>query len=129
MYRSVNKREQRKRRHVRVRAKVQGNPERPRLAVFRSNRYIYAQLIDDLGGKTLVSLCDMGLKLDKAILKDAALQLQTPKIERAYQVGMMLAELAIQKKITQITFDRAGFKYHGRIKALADGARAGGLIF
>jgi len=102
---------QRKIRHRRVRARVQGSAQRPRLSVFRSNGYIYAQLIDDGIGNVLCSA--RGNK----------------SVKEAEQVGRDIAKKAIAKKIDQAVFDRGGYKYHGRIKALADGARAGGLKF
>ena len=104
-------------RHTRVRKKVVGTPDRPRLAVYRSNRHIYAQLIDDFSGRTL-----------------AAASSQTdgnggdPK-QRAKEVGKALATRAKDAGVAQVTFDRGGFKFHGRVKALADGAREGGLEF
>lgn len=107
----------RKRRHIRIRAKVAGTAERPRLAVFRSLNNHYAQLIDDSTGKTIVGCSDLKTK-DKGT-----------KVERAKKVGMELAKLAKEKKIEMCVFDRNGYKYHGRIKAIADGAREGGLKF
>lgn len=104
------------RRHARIRAKVFGTAERPRLAVYRSNRFITAQLINDDKGVTLVSADD--LKITKGT-----------KIEHAKKVGALLAEAARAKKITTAVFDRGGFLYAGRVKALADGAREGGLQF
>ncbi|MFI5241060.1 MAG: 50S ribosomal protein L18 [Microgenomates group bacterium] len=102
----------------RVRATVIGTMERPRLNVFRSNSHIYAQLIDDSAGKTLVAFSDFSLK-DKKV----------KKIEMATLVGEGLAKKALTKKIEKVVFDRGGFRYHGRIKAVADGARKGGLSF
>ena len=107
----------RKRRHIRIRAKVAGTAEKPRLAVFRSLNNHYAQLIDDSRGITLLSFNDLKLK-DKGT-----------KVERAKKVGMELAKLAKEKKIEMCVFDRNGYKYHGRIKAIAEGAREGGLKF
>jgi large subunit ribosomal protein L18 len=107
----------RKRRHIRIRAKVSGTSERPRLVVFRSLNNHYAQLIDDSKGATIVSCSD--LKLSE----------KGTKIERAKKVGQELAKLAKEKKIEMCVFDRNGYKYHGRIKAIADGAREGGLKF
>jgi len=92
---------------------------RPRLSVFRSNRYIYAQIIDDVKGRTLVSISSR----DKSI-KDAKF-----KLEIAEQVGEKLAVKAKAKKIKRVVFDKSGYKYHGQVKALADGARKGGLEF
>ncbi len=99
----------------RVRAKIAGTPEQPRLAIFRSNKEIYAQVIDDLNGKTLVA----------ASSKGAA----GTKVEQASVVGKAIAEKAIAAGISSVVFDRGGFLYHGRIKALAEGAREGGLKF
>lgn len=112
----------RKRRHVRVRKKVSGTSERPRLNVFRSNGHIYAQIIDDVDGKTLASASTV----DKVIRSD--LGSQSP-LEQAKSVGMALAERAKSKGIEQVIFDRGGYLYHGRIKALAEGSREGGLLF
>lgn len=106
----------RKRRGARVRAKLKGSAARPRLVVFRSLQYHYAQLIDDEKGATLASTSDIKEKKGE-------------KTERAKKVGMKIAELAKEKKITTCVFDRNGYKYHGRVKALADGAREGGLQF
>jgi large subunit ribosomal protein L18 len=107
------KREARVRRHVRVRRKVSGTAERPRLAVYRSNRHIYAQLIDDAAGRTLVSASDA----------DAT----GGKIDAAKAVGALIARRAKDAGITTVVFDRGGRLYHGRVAALADAAREGGL--
>ncbi len=104
----------------RIRSKVNGNATRPRLSVFRSNSEIYAQLIDDASGKTIVSVSSMGKNSAKA---------KGTKIERAKSVGETIAKKAVEKGISEVVFDRNGFLYHGRIKALADGAREGGLKF
>ncbi len=108
------------RRHARVRKKVTGTPARPRLAVFRSNRHVHAQLIDDVAGRTLAA----------ASTEESALR-GTPgaPVERAGQVGKLLAERATAQGITSVVFDRGGFRFHGRVKALADGARSAGLEF
>jgi large subunit ribosomal protein L18 len=106
-----------KRREKRVRAKARGTAERPRLSVFRSNRYIYAQLVDDTEGRTLVSMSSKTLKNSKT------------KVEQAKEVGKRLAKDALKKGIKKVVFDRGRYKYHGRVKALADGARAEGLEF
>jgi large subunit ribosomal protein L18 len=111
--------EARKRRHKRVRGKVEGTAQRPRLVVFRSNRGIAAQLVDDLGGRTLASASWLALK--KTFKGD--------KSEQAAEVGKLLAASAKQAGIEACVFDRAGYLYHGRVKALADGAREGGLEF
>jgi large subunit ribosomal protein L18 len=101
----------------RIRSKVSGTPARPRLSVFRSNTGIYAQLIDDLAGKTLAS----------ASYKEVAKS--ENKVDQSVQVGKKLAEKALAGGITEVVFDRGGFLYHGRVKALADGAREAGLKF
>ena len=116
---SLTVREGRLRRHKRVRGKVQGSPQRPRLVVFRSNRGIEAQLVDDLTGKTLASASWVALK--KSFKGD--------KSEQAAEVGKQLAAAAKKAGIDTCVFDRAGYLYHGRVKALADGAREGGLNF
>jgi large subunit ribosomal protein L18 len=104
----------------RVRAKVFGSPEKPRLSVFRSNNEIYAQLIDDTTGKTILSYSSR--------TKDSGLEKST-KSEKSFQVGKKLGEAAVSNGITKVVFDRNGYLYHGRVKNLADGAREGGLIF
>ena len=108
------KREARIRRHGRVRKRIQGTAERPRLAVFRSNRHIYAQLIDDREARTLAAASDVGLA-------------PAAKSTRAAQVGKAIAERAKTMGVERAVFDRGGRLYHGRVKALADGAREGGL--
>ncbi len=110
------------RRHERLRKKVFGTADRPRVAVFRSLAEIYAQVIDDEIGHTLVSAStlDSELRAKMAGLK---------KAEQAHLVGQVLAERAKEKGITEVVFDRGGFKYIGRVKALAEGARQGGLVF
>ena len=100
----------------RIRKNVNGTAERPRLSVFRSNKQIYAQVINDLTGKTLASASSLGLEA-------------MPKKEQAAKVGELLAEKAQAAGITQVVFDRNGYLYHGRVKELADGARKGGLKF
>jgi large subunit ribosomal protein L18 len=105
------------RRHRRVRKKVSGSSDRPRLAVYRSNKHIYAQLIDDVAGRTLVASSTTTSGDEGA-----------PK-ERAKSVGLDLATKAKAAGVTKVTFDRGGFKYHGRIQAVAEGAREGGLEF
>ena len=116
---SLTVREGRARRHKRVRGKVQGTAERPRLVVFRSNRGIEAQLVDDLAGRTVASASWLGLK--KTFKGD--------KSDQAAEVGKLLAASAKKAGIGTCVFDRAGYLYHGRVKALADGAREGGLSF
>ncbi len=110
--------EQRYRRHLRVRKRVEGTPERPRLVVFRSLKHIYAQLVDDRSSRTLMTVSD--LSADGAAGK---------KAEKATAVGKALAAKAKEAGITRVVFDRAGYRYHGRVKAVADGAREGGLEF
>jgi len=114
---------QRKRRHVRVRAKVSGTPQRPRLNVFRSSAHIYAQVIDDLAGHTLVSASDLEADVQQTAGDGAA------KTARAKAVGQIIAQRAKAAGIEAVVFDRGGFLYHGRIKAVAEGAREGGLDF
>lgn len=113
----------RKRRHVRVRAKVAGTPQRPRLNVFRSSAHIYAQVIDDMAGHTMVAASD----LEQEIL-DRAGEGAT-KTARAKAVGEVIASRAKAAGIDAVVFDRGGFLYHGRVRAVADGAREGGLDF
>ena len=117
--------QQRKRRHLRVRKKVSGIAQRPRLSVFRSNKHIYGQLIDDLATKTIIASSDLGIRPDKA----KGLDDKTSKISKAFGVGADLAKKAKGKNIKRVVFDRSGYKYHGRVKALAQGAKKGGLIF
>ena len=105
----------RARRHHRVRMKVQGTAERPRLVVFRSDKHIYAQLVNDVTQKTLMSVSDQGLEGKKS--------------EKSVAVGKRVAEKAKAAGIGKVVFDRAGYQYHGRVKAVADGAREGGLEF
>ena len=106
------------RRHARVRAKLSGTAEAPRLCVYRSNKNIEAQLIDDVKGVTLVSSSSMALKLENG-----------SNIEAAAKVGKDIAEKALAKKIKKVVFDRSGYIYHGRVKALAEAAREAGLDF
>ena len=111
------KTEKRARLHKKIRSRVEGTGERPRLAVFRSNRYMYAQLIDDVLAITLASASDISLDV------------KMTKVERATAVGKKLAEEAKKKNITTVVFDRGGFSYRGRVAALAEGAREAGLQF
>ena len=113
----LTKANKRKRIHQRIRNKIQGTAERPRLSVFRSNKAIYCQLIDDLSGTTLTSASSVEVGGSGT------------KIEQAKEVGKKMAEKALAENITSVTFDRGGYLYHGRVKALADGAREGGLQF
>ncbi len=110
------------RRHVRVRQKVRGTKERPRLVVRRSLRFMYAQIIDDVGGVTLAAASDLppGFKMEKG---------KSSKIGAAYSVGKRLAAQAKENGVEHVVFDRGGYIYHGRVRALAEGARTGGLEF
>ena len=119
MVRKVNKNAMRLHRHVRVRGKISGTPERPRLNVFRSNANIYAQIIDDVNGVTLVSANTLEKGFEGA----------TGNAEAAKKVGLVLAERAKEKGIEVVVFDRGGYVYHGRVAALAEGAREAGLQF
>jgi large subunit ribosomal protein L18 len=112
--------DRRRRRHLRVRKKVSGTSERPRLVVFRSSKHMYAQVVDDTKGVTLLGASDRtdGVKADKA-----------GKTAKSFALGQHIAEQAKAKGITRVVFDRAGYLYHGRVKAVADGARKGGLEF
>lgn len=110
----------RKKRHARVRAKLSGTEARPRLNVFRSNKHIYAQLIDDVNGVTLASASTLD--------KDLNLE-STGNIEAAQKVGELVAKRAVEKGIKSVVFDRGGYLYHGRVKALAEAARENGLEF
>lgn len=118
----MNRTEARIRRHARVRKNVQGSPERPRLNVFRSTAEIYCQVIDDEAGNTVVSASSIDSELRKQLTGKT-------KTEQAKLVGKALAERAKDKGISTVVFDRGGFRYMGRVKALADGAREGGLVF
>ncbi len=116
---ATNKQERRQRIKFGIRAKIAGTPERPRLTVFRSNKAIYAQIIDDVAGHTLASASSVELKSE----------VQGNTVETAKQVGLRLAEKAKAKNINAVVFDRNGYLYHGKVKALADAAREGGLSF
>jgi len=117
------KKEKRERRHLRVRANVAGTSLRPRLSIFRSNKHVMVQLIDDESGKTLVAVSSAETKGIKNKKGDFV------KIKQSEEVGQLLAEKAKAKKIVKAVFDRGGYRYAGRVKAVADGARAGGLEF
>jgi len=123
-----SKREKRIRRHKRVRAKVIGTAERPRLSVFRSNKHLYAQLIDDVSGKTMVSSSSMEFKKNKKI-KSIRKTEKTDDVGYAEKIGDVLIEKALAKGIKEAVFDRGGYAYHGNIKKLADAARKAGLRF
>ena len=107
--------QQRQRRHLRVRKSVTGTPERPRLVVFRSLKHITAQIVDDVAQRTLMTV--------------TSTKLEGKKSEKSLEVGKQIAARAKEAGITRVVFDRAGYKYHGRVKAVADGAREGGLEF
>ena len=115
-------RELRIRRHARLRKRVQGSAERPRLSVFRSNMHIYAQVIDDSTGRTIASASTKDKSLASSLNGKNG-------IERAESVGQLLADRAKAAGVEQVVFDRGGYKYHGRVQALADAARKGGLTF
>lgn len=106
----------RKRRKLRIRSKISGDAKRPRVSIFKSNMHISAQIIDDVKGVTLVSFSDVSLKREKA-----------NKTQIAEMVGENLAELALKSKIKSVVFDRSGYRYHGRVKALAEGLRKKGI--
>ena len=118
----TNRRKARERRHVHVRKHVSGTPERPRLNVFRSLNHIYVQVIDDTAGLTLVS----SSTVDREVRGQLA---DISKTDQAKVVGRIVAERALDKGITQVVFDRGGYRYHGRVKALAEAAREAGLQF
>ena len=119
MVSKIDKKAQRLKRHIRVRGKISGTPERPRLNVFRSNANIYAQIIDDVNGVTLASASTLDKEFEGA----------AGNCEAAKKVGMMVAERAKAKGIDAVVFDRGGYIYNGRVAALAEGAREGGLEF
>ena len=123
MPRDRNARHLRKVRQERIRKKVAGTPERPRLSVFRSLKHIYAQVIDDSTGRTIVSASS------QEALKENGGNAITPKIAVSTVVGKMVAQRALAEGVTKVVFDRGGCKYHGRVKALAEATREGGLEF
>ena len=114
----ITKQQRRRRIHLRIRKAIVGTSQRPRLSVYRSNLGIYCQLIDDRTGHTILSASTMDKTIGKAT-----------KVEQAKEVGKLLAKKAMDAKIETVVFDRSGYLYHGRVKALADGAREGGLKF
>lgn len=118
----VNRNKQRKRRHERIRRRIYGTPNRPRLNVFRSLSHIYAQVIDDMNGHTMAAASTLDEELRSEL--DGL-----SKTEQARLVGETVAERAKEKGVEEVVFDRAGYKYHGRVAALAEGAREGGLEF
>ena len=111
------KKQKQTRRHARVRSQISGTSERPRFSVFRSNKGLFLQLIDDLNVQTLVSFSNKDIKEEGT------------KTDLSFELGKLIAEKAKTKKITAVVFDRGSYKYHGRVKAVADGAREGGLLF
>ena len=119
MVKKTDRKMERRRRHIRVRRKISGTAERPRLCIYRSNSNIYVQIIDDVAGKTLVQAST----LDKEIKTKYANK------EAAKEVGTLIAKRAADNKITEVVFDRGGYIYHGVVKALAESAREGGLEF
>jgi large subunit ribosomal protein L18 len=123
MARWNTKEKRRERRHLRLRKRVEGTVDRPRLTVYRSLNQIYAQIVDDTTGRTLVSVSSLTKDLKPRVAAAKS------KVERSKLVGKAIAERAKAAGVTQVRFDRAGFLYHGRIKALAEGAREGGLSF
>ena len=115
----VSSNEARKKRHARIRSKLSGTPEAPRLCVFRSNANIYAQIIDDASGRTLAAASNL----------EKGFEAGESKKESAKKVGLSIAKKAAEANIKTVVFDRGGYQYHGRVKELADGAREGGLEF
>ncbi|MBZ4688543.1 MAG: large subunit ribosomal protein [Clostridia bacterium] len=122
MYKKIDRKKVREKKHLRIRNKIIGTPERPRLTVFKSNKNIYAQIIDDTKGHTLVAASS----LDPALRGELE---SGNNVEAARKVGELLAKNALEKGIEKVVFDRSGYIYHGKIAALADGAREGGLKF
>ena len=118
MLKRVSRNDERLRRHLRVRTKISGTPECPRLNVFRSNSHIHAQIIDDVNGTTLVAASSVEMKLENG-----------GNVEAAKTVGAEVAKRALEKNITNVVFDRGGYVYTGRVKALAEAAREAGLKF
>lgn len=117
----MSKNTQKLRRQARIRKKIRGTSDRPRLSVFRSNQYMYAQVIDDASSKTLVSVSEKQLGKDQGS--------KGTRLEKAKMVGMQTAKMAKGKKVKQVVFDKGSYAYHGRVKAVAEGAREGGLQF
>ena len=115
MKKPTTREQYRRRRHFRVRKKVNGTAERPRLVIFRSLKHVYAQLVDDNAQRTIMTVTDGGLT--------------GKNVEKSFEVGKRIAERAKEAGVKQVVFDRGGYLYHGRVKALADGAREGGLEF
>jgi large subunit ribosomal protein L18 len=122
MIKMINRKRMHKVLHLRVRKKISGTQEVPRLCVFRSAKHIYAQIIDDISGRVILA--------ESTLRKEVLEQVKNPgNIEAAKVVGQALAKLAAEKNIKKVVFDRGGYKFHGRVKALADSARANGLEF
>ncbi len=119
MVKKIDRAKARNKRHQRIRNKISGTPECPRLSVFRSSKHIYAQIIDDVNGVTLVAASSLDKDYDG----------NGGNIEGAKKVGEAVAKAALDKKIENVVFDRSGYLYHGRVKELAEGAREGGLKF
>ena len=117
MYKVVVRKNLRDKRQVRIRSKIKGTSAQPRLSVFRSNKYVYVQIIDDVKGKTLVSA--------QSEVKEA--HKGKKKVDAAFYIGESIAKKALEKKIKKVVFDRGGYKYQGRVKSVAEGARKGGL--
>ncbi|MCD6254491.1 MAG: 50S ribosomal protein L18 [Thermotogae bacterium] len=122
MIKRIDREKLRARRHLRVRKKISGTPDRPRLCVFRSNKHIYAQVIDDTTGHVLCSASTLDKELRSTLEK-------TWNKDAAREVGKLVGKRALERGITTVVFDRGGYKYHGRVKELADGAREAGLKF
>ncbi|HEO8421689.1 50S ribosomal protein L18 [Niallia sp. FSL W8-0635] len=120
MITKADKNQVRRKRHARVRSKLSGTEARPRLNVFRSNKHIYAQLIDDVNGVTIASASSLDNELNLE---------STGNLEAAVKIGELVAKRAVEKGIKSVVFDRGGYLYHGRVKALADAARENGLEF
>ncbi|MBW6516807.1 MAG: 50S ribosomal protein L18 [Candidatus Cloacimonetes bacterium] len=118
---NIKKKLAKSRRHWAIRKRLSGTKERPRLVIFRSLKHIYAQIVDDTAGKTYAAASTLS--------KELQLDPKMKKTEKSFKVGELLGEKALSNGISKICFDRAGYKYHGRVKALAEGARKAGLIF
>lgn len=119
MYKVILRKDNREKRKLRVRKKIFGTSDRPRVSVFRSNKYIYGQIIDDTTGKTVVSISAKDIK---------DLHDKKTKVEAALEIGKILAKKAKEKKIESVVFDRSGYRYHGRVKNIAEGMREGGMV-
>ncbi len=119
---ALDRRTRRQKIKARIRKRISGTPDKPRVSVFRSNKHIYAQIIDDVNHVTLAAASTQSKELAEELAGKT-------KTEQAEKVGKLLAEKALAKEIKNVIFDRSGYRYHGRVKALAEGARKGGLIF